>query len=140
MTRNSYIAHFTPKEFKCKCGCGAGGIAEDLVLWLEALRRAWDGAVIVNSAMRCVEHNKAVGGAARSRHLIGCAADIRPGDDDFMGFANLVVRMAGTSDEGWEVITYPEKGFVHVGVPRECALKLWDRVVLGSGDKKTGRG
>ena len=93
----------------------------------EALRRAWDEAVIVNSAMRCVEHNKAVGGAARSRHLIGCAVDIRPGDDDFMSFADLVVRMAGTSDEGWEIIVYREKGFVHVGVPRECALKLWNR-------------
>jgi len=33
--------------------------------------------MIVDSAFRCAEHNKAVGGAPHSQHLLGLAADVR---------------------------------------------------------------
>ena len=36
------------------------------------------GPIIVNSGYRCEEVNRKVGGAARSQHLYGQAADIRP--------------------------------------------------------------
>ena len=36
------------------------------------------GPIIVNSGYRCEEVNRMVGGAARSQHLYGQAADIRP--------------------------------------------------------------
>lgn len=44
---------------------------------LDPLRRAWGAPIIVTSGYRSVRLNKAVGGAARSQHLLGQAADIR---------------------------------------------------------------
>lgn len=122
------ISFFTPKEFRCK-HCGKGQPAAALVLALEVLRRAWGGPVIVNSGWRCKEHNKAVGGSESSRHLIGCAADIRPRDAEFFSpFKLLVAQMYGGLD-GWEFKMYPS--FVHLAVPRSEAQNLW------SGDKIT---
>ena len=64
------INFFQPKEFVCPC-CGAGRPAALLVLWLEFLRRAWDGPVVVNSGFRCAaltrSEERRVGKECRSR-------------------------------------------------------------------------
>ena len=44
---------------------------------LEPLRQAYRRPIIINSGYRCRALNRAVGGAARSYHLSGRAADIR---------------------------------------------------------------
>lgn len=44
---------------------------------LEEVRKAIGKPIIVNSAFRSVEVNKAVGGVKSSQHCLGCAADIR---------------------------------------------------------------
>ena len=43
---------------------------------LDPLREAWGGPVVVNSGYRSPALNAAVGGAPRSRHMYGEAADI----------------------------------------------------------------
>jgi uncharacterized protein YcbK (DUF882 family) len=93
------------------------------VVWLEALRRAWGAPVIVNSGWRCEAHNIEVGGARASRHLIGCAADIRtaaPGDGRW-GFSLMTERLFRLP--GWEFLPYPT--FIHVAVPREESKRKW---------------
>lgn len=115
--------YFQIKEFMCPC-CGYVKIASSLIIALENFRRAWAAPVLVNSGFRCLKHNVEVGGAQSSRHLIGCAADIRPVDLALIGpFQNLAGALFGRR-EGWELKLYPR--FVHVAVPREEATRLWN--------------
>lgn len=115
--------YFQLKEFRCPC-CGQVKISVALVVSLETLRRTWGGPILVNSGFRCLKHNKEVGGAAGSRHLIGCAADIRPLDPALIGvFRNLCEAMFSNL-EGWELKPYST--FVHVAVPREEEVRLWE--------------
>ena len=44
---------------------------------LDPLREAYGAPIIVTSGYRCGRLNKAVGGAAKSQHMYGQAADIR---------------------------------------------------------------
>ena len=44
---------------------------------LDPLRKAWGAPIIVTSGYRCPRLNAAVGGARRSQHTLGQAADIR---------------------------------------------------------------
>lgn len=122
------VQFFTPREFVCH-HCGRGHAASLLVYFLDEFRRAWSAPVLVNSAFRCLEHNKEVGGvmpsktSKGSRHLLGCAADIAPMDLSLIGpFQNLAALMV-KGRKGWELKMYPR--FVHVGVPRDEFHNLW---------------
>ena len=73
--------NFNLSEFECKCGnCTIPSsvlfnikiVAENL----QILRDYVGVPVRINSAYRCKEHNKAVGGSSRSQHILGKAADI----------------------------------------------------------------
>ena len=73
------LRHFSPLEFRCKCGCGAGMEKMDADL-LQMLDEARDLAGIpfpLSSAYRCPKHNKAVGGVPTSAHTRGYAVDTR---------------------------------------------------------------
>lgn len=71
-------AHFTSSEFACHCGCGADGVSFHLVQLLESIRsRAGDKPITIVSGVRCEKRNRAVGGAIKSYHLYGKAADIK---------------------------------------------------------------
>lgn len=113
---------FQLAEFRCKC-CNRVQVSSLLVVSLDMLRRAWALPIHVNSGWRCPTRNRDVGGAIRSRHLIGCAADIRPIDPVLISpFHTLVGNMFGRLP-GWELKFYPR--FVHLAVPREEAARLW---------------
>jgi len=69
--------HFRRREFACRCGCGFDAVDMELVEGLEALRERIGGKpIIVASGCRCPKHNKEIGGAKRSKHMEGKAADI----------------------------------------------------------------
>ena len=96
-------------------------------MWLSILRGAWGGPVAVNSGWRCAAHNMKVGGARTSRHLIGCAADIRTntqGGQGWKNFSLLAERLC--RQPGWEFLPYPT--FIHIAAPRECGEsgKKWN--------------
>ncbi|MEN6585978.1 MAG: D-Ala-D-Ala carboxypeptidase family metallohydrolase, partial [Sulfuricella sp.] len=69
--------NFTRAEFACKCGCGFAEPDPALVTGLQALRDALGKPIIITSGCRCAKHNTAEGGAKRSMHVAGKAADIR---------------------------------------------------------------
>src|SRR6056300_1432374 len=69
--------HFSSHEFACKCGCGSDGIDPSMIVLLEWLRAEMGGrAVAVNSGVRCPAYNAQIGGASKSQHLSGRAADV----------------------------------------------------------------
>lgn len=72
--------NFSLKEFDCRCGCampkGARVAVSALATQLQILRDDLKKPIIVTSGYRCVAHNYNVGGAARSFHLAGMAADV----------------------------------------------------------------
>jgi uncharacterized protein YcbK (DUF882 family) len=71
--------HFRSEEFACKC-CGTlppSGIDETLIECLEMLRFLIGSPLRIVSGYRCPEYNKKVGGARRSKHLLGYAADVQ---------------------------------------------------------------
>ena len=68
--------NFIRHEFACKCGCGFATPDPELLEVLERIRKEFNAPVTINSACRCANHNKNVGGASNSTHLFGLAADI----------------------------------------------------------------
>jgi len=73
--------NFNLSEFQCKCGCRMPSKVFDNVLLLaeqlQVLRDALDTPIHLTNAYRCVTHNREVGGAKNSQHLLGKAADIQ---------------------------------------------------------------
>jgi hypothetical protein len=76
---------------------------------LQALRDRLGKPLIVRSAYRSPEHNRAVGGANRSRHMQGAAFDIAMANHDPMAF-EAAARAVGFLGFGF----YPRSGFMHV--------------------------
>lgn len=68
--------HFTSGEFACKC-CGKYIENSELLFVLEDVRKHFGTAVTITSGTRCAKHNKEVGGAPLSQHVLGTAADIK---------------------------------------------------------------
>lgn len=69
--------NFKVKEFKCKDGSDIILIDDKLVYYLQQIRNHFGKAVIINSAFRTATYNKKIGGATKSKHIEGRAADIK---------------------------------------------------------------
>lgn len=68
---------FDRKEFACKCGCGYDTVDVELLDVLKKLKKYFNNKVVhISSGCRCVQYNKKVGGASKSQHLLGRAADV----------------------------------------------------------------
>jgi zinc D-Ala-D-Ala carboxypeptidase len=100
--------NFSPAEIACR-GTGRLLINEEALDRLQALRDALGKPLIVRSAYRSPEHNRAVGGAAASRHLDGAAFDIAMANHDPEAF-ETAARAAGFRGFGF----YPRSGFMHI--------------------------
>lgn len=68
--------NFQKYEFKCK-HCGELKLSSELVTVLELVRLRFKKPVIITSGYRCEEHNRSMGGAPKSKHTLGIAADIK---------------------------------------------------------------
>lgn len=82
---------------------------------LQPLRDIVQEAVKVTSGYRCVELNKAVGGAPNSYHLFGAAADIKPTKNSkyaLIDWVNIIYEHLPYNELILE--NYPD-GWVHVG-------------------------
>lgn len=79
---DAFAPHFPLDELRCRCGCRTSPEVQANLRKLSwALERGFRGPigepVIVTSAHRCKDHNRAVNGSPDSRHLDGIAADVR---------------------------------------------------------------
>ena len=100
--------NFSPSEIACR-GTGKLLINEPALDKLQALRDRLGKPLIVRSAYRSPEHNRAVGGAMRSKHMDGAAFDIAMSNHDPAVF-EAAAREAGFLGFGF----YPRSGFMHV--------------------------
>ena len=69
--------YFSREELKCKCGCDTCEMDEAFLTKLDLLRFRYGKPIYLNSAYRCPEHNKKVGGVGDSPHTQGLGVDIR---------------------------------------------------------------
>lgn len=100
--------NFTPAEIACR-GSGAILIDEPALGALQRLRDLLGRPLIVRSGYRSEAHNRAVGGAPRSRHLFGTAFDIDMAGHDPAAF-EAAARSVGFLGFGF----YPKLSFIHV--------------------------
>jgi len=112
--------NFTREEFACKCGCDQDTVDVELVEVLQKLRDYYMEPITITSGNRCPEHNAAIGGAPRSKHLISKAADIQVDDKEPTEIYDILVE--------W----YPDKygiglytDWVHIDVRADKAR--WDK-------------
>ncbi len=100
--------NFSPAEIACR-GTGKLLINDAALDKLQALRDRLGKPLIVRSAYRSPEHNRAVGGATRSKHMEGAAFDIAMANHDPLAF-EAAAREVGFLGFGF----YPRSGFIHV--------------------------
>jgi zinc D-Ala-D-Ala carboxypeptidase len=112
--------NFSPAEIACR-GSGSLRINEEALDKLQALRDRLGKPLIVRSAYRSPAHNRAVGGAPRSKHLDGAAFDIAMANHDPVEF-EAAARAVGFLGFGF----YPRSGFIHVdlGPARQWGVRF----------------
>jgi len=99
---------FSPAEIACR-GTGAIKINTEALDKLQTLRNRLGKPLILRSAYRSPEHNRAVDGAPRSKHMDGTAFDIAMANHDPAAF-EAAARAVGFLGFG----TYPRSGFIHI--------------------------
>jgi zinc D-Ala-D-Ala carboxypeptidase len=100
--------NFSPAEIACR-GTGQLKLHPEAMDKLQALRDRLGKPLILRSAYRSPEHNRAVGGATRSKHMDGTAFDIAMANHDPVAF-EAVAREVGFQGFGY----YPRSGFIHI--------------------------
>jgi len=100
--------NFSPAEIACR-GTGQLKLQPAAMDKLQKLRNRLGKPLIVRSAYRSPEHNRAVGGAKASKHMDGTAFDIAMSNHDPVKFAEAA-RAVGFLGFG----TYPRSGFMHI--------------------------
>lgn len=119
------MKHFTDNELRCRC---CGQLPPEAKENLEALvdnvldpaRELLGKPIHVNSGFRCLLHNAAVGGVAKSQHILGEATDITAGSPaENLTLARIIAQL-GNYDQ---IIIYVHSGstapqFIHVSWKR----------------------
>ena len=105
----SLTSSFKVREFACNDGSDVILIHPDLPSVLQNIRNQFGKPIIINSGYRTPEYNKKVGGATRSQHCYGTAADVSP------------ASVAAAAEKALKEMDYPGgigvyKSFVHVDV------------------------
>ena len=111
-------AYFKEDEFKCKCCgqlprlCPPDGLVDLLI----EIREHFDRPLRINSGYRCPKHNKAIGGAPKSRHVVGDAVDFTIDGVKTKEVYDWVIETYGSRPLGIakKLSKDPYKGFVHL--------------------------
>jgi len=107
------VRFFKESEFECKCGCGLNNMSEVLKKKLDEARKIANIPFVINSACRCEEHNKNVGGELKSSHLKGLAVDIK----SLTNIDNFLIVSALMNVGFKRILIY--KRFIHVDMDYE---------------------
>lgn len=105
-----YWPNFSPAEIACR-GTGKLRMNAEALVRLQELRVTLGKPMIINSAYRRPEHNRAVGGAKASKHMEGIAFEVSMANHDPTEFI-AAARKAGFRGIG----TYPRSNFVHIDI------------------------
>jgi hypothetical protein len=97
-----------------------------LAKFLEEVRRILGRPIMVNSAYRSPEVNKAIGSKSTSQHCIGCAADIRVPGLTPNDIVNLVVK----SNIEYDQLIREFDSWVHISIPNKFADKPRKQVLI----------
>ena len=100
--------NFSPTEIACR-GTGQLKLHPEALDKLQALRDRLGKPLILRSAYRSLEHNRAVGGAKASKHMDGTAFDVAMSNHDPAAF-EAAAREVGFLGFGY----YPRSGFMHI--------------------------
>ncbi|TCP58613.1 peptidase M15-like protein [Rhodovulum bhavnagarense] len=100
--------NFSAAEIACR-GTGAIKINTEAMDKLQALRDRLGKPLIIRSAYRSPEHNRAVDGAPASKHMQATAFDITMANHDPVTF-EAAARAVGFLGFGY----YPRSGFIHI--------------------------
>jgi hypothetical protein len=112
--------NFSPAEIACR-GTDKLLINAPALDKLQSLRDRLGKPLILRSAYRSPEHNRAVDGAPQSKHMDGAAFDIAMSNHDPVAF-EAAARAVGFLGFGF----YPRSGFIHVdlGPAREWGQRF----------------
>lgn len=111
--------NFSPRELACK-GTGKLGLDFKSLDKLQALRNELGRPVILTSAYRSPEHNRAVGGAKYSQHMEAKAFDVMQTNQEPANFERAA-RKVGFTGFGF----YQRSNFIHIdtGPAREWGAR-----------------
>jgi len=145
------------QEMLCPCGCMGFVYNEDLVTGLQRIRNAanvligpYEVKIRITSGFRCKKHNQAIGGASRSYHTKGMAADIKlyirdKGEIRWMKpsymFWHVIMPLEAFNGVGVYRGGKGSKGFCHVDVRPLEKYEMWVdsgnyRIYLSECDKE----
>ena len=144
--------NFNSTEFDCHGnGCCRETVIDlEMVDILQEIRNHFGKAVTVNSGYRCKTHNTAVGGARKSKHLSGMAADIVVSGVEPIEVAkyaeSIGVKGIGLYSWGCHIDSRDTKGFWYSaaqeprttfgGVPKvEISVSEWQKAAVADGFK-----
>lgn len=113
--------NLTRSEFKCNCGkCDYDTIDAELVVVIQDLRDHFNAPVKVTSGNRCPAYNMQIGGAEKSYHPRGRAADVQ------------VAGVMPDDVHAYLVVKYPDqygigkyKTFIHIDTRSKMAR--WEK-------------
>lgn len=109
--------NFNIEEFKCNCCNALPPLTKEFLSFVNMLQRVRNligKQLIITSGYRCEKHNRNVGGASGSYHLLGLAVDIKcvSSDDRLLLVDNLLkvgFRRIGISSSFIHVDTRKDK-------------------------------
>ena len=93
---------------------------------LDPLREAWGSAIKVTSGFRCPALNRAVGGAKKSAHMTGYAADLKPVNGKMKEFQAFAKKWIADKKFDQFIIEKPQKGiasWIHIGIKNQNGLQ-----------------
>ena len=105
--------NFRLSEFICKDGSKEVIVIPELIEKLQKLRELLGKSITVVSGYRNSNYNKKIGGATRSQHLYGKAADIKIKD---LIVGNIAKAAEAVGFNGIGIYTHNGNNFVHVDV------------------------
>lgn len=91
---------------------------EELMEFLDELRKEWGSPIRITSGYRCPQLNKKVGGSATSAHMIGYAVDMQPIKRPFKDFVEFVKNYLSDKEYDQLLLETSSKGtkWVHLGL------------------------
>ena len=125
LNKDSNFKPYDKNSFSCKCGCGTNNIYEEFIDFMNYLYKETDTVYEINSGVRCINHNKKVGGKENSDHIYGKAIDVKTLTIEDRSLVVYYAFKFGIP----RAIVYTDKYFVHLSINENltCPILLWNK-------------